>query len=339
MGTVEEGAYTAIHDCIRLQPGEVVSLITDEATLPVSRYLIREAERVSPRNISTFVMEAYGSRDPEGRNPIRFPSEIGDQMRESDVSIYAAGGLKGELQTFRMPMTKIVDKKPDLRHAHMANLNYILMTQGLCVDYNRVRRFSEKVKATVENARWMRVTSPAGTDFTAEFDPNCQWFAWTGLITPKNWMNLPEGEVLTCVKTINGVAVIDGIMGDDLDRRYGLLDKQPVTLKLNDGRVSNVSCPKNLKIQRDIEHYMTIDENANRIGELSIGTLVGIEEFVGFLAQDEKKPGTLHIAFGDGLSHMTGVDWKSEVHVDCLMRDVTIYVEDWMIMKDGKFLI
>jgi len=340
MGTLKQGAYNAIHNCIKLKPNEVVTIITDESTLPVSKYLIEEANRVSRGNVCTFVMEAYGQRDPDGKSPMHFPAEFGDQMKKSHVSIYAAHGYEGELKTFRMPMTKKhVDPNPNIRHVHMANLNYALMTQGMCVDYEKVKRFSAKVKAAVENAKVMRVTSLAGTDFTAEFDPKIKWYAWDGNINPKNWMNLPEGEVLTCVKTINGIAVIDGVLGDSRDEKYGLLDDNPVRLDLENGRVAKVRCHKRPEIQLDIEKYLTAYENATRIGELAIGTLIGIEELIGILAQDEKKPGTVHIAIGDGLSQITKVDWKSEVHLDGVMRDMTMEVDDRLIMKNGKFMI
>ena len=59
---------------------------------------------------------------------------------------------------------------------------------------------------------------------------------------------------------------------------------------------------------------------------------------VGNLLQDEKFPG-IHVAFGHGYPEKTGSNWNSDVHVDAVLRNCTITVEDKVIMQDGKFLI
>lgn len=80
------------------------------------------------------------------------------------------------------------------------------------------------------------------------------------------------------------------------------------------------------------------DENSNRAGEFAIGTNIAVHKVIGNILQDEKIPG-IHIAFGHPYSQHTGADWVSKTHIDCVGTDFNIWLDDLMVMKNGKFLI
>ena len=100
-----------------------------------------------------FVMEEFGKRPDDGSNPIQFPEVIGSAMLDADVSFYCAGGKKGELQSFRIPMIGYVEKNERLRHAHMPGINDELMCTGMSVDYAQVQEMCRKVLDIVGKAR------------------------------------------------------------------------------------------------------------------------------------------------------------------------------------------
>jgi leucyl aminopeptidase (aminopeptidase T) len=54
------------------------------------------------------------------------------------------------------------------------------------------------------------------------------------------------------------------------------------------------------------------------------------------MLQDEKFPG-IHVAVGEPIARETGADWTSEVHLDGVLKNVTIDVEGRVIMRDGLF--
>jgi leucyl aminopeptidase (aminopeptidase T) len=149
------------------------------------------------------------------------------------------------------------------------------------------------------------------------------------------WSNLPDGEVFTCVENIEGKAVVDGCLGDYF-RKYGLLDKTPLTLEINDGRVARIECA-NKNLLHDIQNYIKQDKNADRIGEFALGTNIGLKKLIGNLLQDEKFPG-VHIAIGSGYPKDTGAKWDSKAHCDCVMRETTVFVDGRKIMEKGKYL-
>ncbi len=336
MGTLKFGAEQAIHKCLRLHRDEEIVLITDHETSDVSDALMEQINGVTS-HVKRFVMEDFGDRPEDGSVPLVFPAVIAEAYETVTASIYAAAGKRGELKSFRIPMLDIVDAKPDLRHAHMPSVTRQIMETGMAADYDVVQRLSKKVYDIVHKASAIRVTSAAGTDFTAHFNPGWRWIISDGLITPEEWKNLPDGEVFTCAQSVTGHAVVDGCLGDYLSKE-GSCESFPVLVDMADGIITHISCPARPDIDAELRKYIAQDENANRIGEFAIGTNIGLDRIIGNLLQDEKFPG-VHIAFGHGYPEKTGSPWKSDAHLDVVMRRVSITVDGMPIMRDGEFLI
>ncbi|HEM62148.1 MAG TPA: aminopeptidase, partial [Chloroflexi bacterium] len=165
-----------------------------------------------------------------------------------------------------------------------------------------------------------------------------KWVVCDGLLRPGKSTNLPEGEVFTCPYDVKeGLIVIDGILGDYFSATYGLLEDTPVTWEVEDARVSKISCADE-RLRAELEEYMGQDDNSNRLGEFAIGTNTGVESLVGNMLQDEKYPG-VHVAVGEPIPEETGADWTSVVHLDGVLKNVTIDVEGRLIMQDGRFTL
>jgi aminopeptidase len=338
VGTIEQGAQQAVRTCARLRPGETVVIVTDEETEHIASRLREVAEQITPGKITTFVLEDFGERPEDGSAPLKLPHEIGEAMRGAEVSFFAASGKKGEVGSLRLPLIELVHATSQLRHGHMPGITDLLMRTGMCADYGEVQRISAGVGEMVREARHIRVTSPAGSDFTAEFSPSLKWVVCDGILRPGKPTNLPEGEVFTCPYDVKeGLIVIDGILGDYFSERYGLVQDTPVTWEITDGRVRRIACV-NDELREELEEYMGQDENAKRLGEFAIGTNTGVERLVGNMLQDEKYPG-IHVAVGEPLPHETGADWSSVVHLDGVLQRVTIDVEGQVIMRDGRFVL
>jgi len=331
------GVKQAVNVCAGIQSGERVVIITDNDTKSVGNALYTEAFRVSPGNTSLFIMEDYGDRPLDGSYPLVFPDELRSSLQEADVSFYAAGTRKDELVSFRTPMLEAIESNKHLRHAHMPSITEDLMNDGMAVDYHVVRELSRKLYERVRRAERIRVTSPAGSDFVVSLSERLSWKISDGFLVAGDWTNLPDGEVFTCAYDVNGIIVIDGVLGDYFDAKYGLLDEKPVTLEVKSGRIMNIKCVDN-RLRMDLEEYSRQDKNASRIGEFAIGTNVGLTKLVGNLLQDEKFPG-VHVAIGHGYPGITGATWSSKAHCDAVLRRVTIEVDGEQIMVDGRFML
>jgi aminopeptidase len=323
------GAQAAVATCLRIQPSEKVTLICDRATAAIAASLAKELAANGCR-WNAFVLE-----DLAPRPLTAMPAEILADMETSDVSIFAVAVQRNELQS-RMQMTEVVNRRR-MRHAHMVNITPQIMCEGMRADYDRVDRLSQKVIEKARKARSIRATTAAGTEIRAEMNPEYKWLKTSGIISRDKWGNLPGGEIFTTPGEVNGVFVVDGVVGDYLCAQYGLLEKTPLTIEIAKNRI--VSCrSENAELQREFEAYTHTDENSDRVGEFAIGTNIGVERVIGNILQDEKFPG-IHIAFGNPYGEHTGAAWRSSTHIDVVGLRFNIWIEDEPVMREGKFLI
>ncbi len=323
------GARSAVRVCLRVQPEEKVCVITDEATLEIAAAIVKELEEVgSPHHV--WVLEDLAER------PLKdLPAEILADLETSQVSIFAVWAQRNELRS-RMQMTDVVNRQK-IRHAHMVNINRQIMMEGMRADFQKVDRLSAKVIAMVRKAKRVRATTAAGTDLTAELNPNYRWLKTSGIITPEKWGNLPGGEIFTTPGEVNGTFVIDGVVGDYLCTKFGSLQDGPLTIHIKNNRLTEAHS-ENRELEDDFWKYTHTDENSDRVGEFAIGTNIDLKDVIGQILQDEKYPG-VHIAFGNPYGAHTGAEWDSSTHIDVVGRKFNIWVDDQQIMQGGKFLV
>ena len=323
------GARNAVTVCLRIQPNEKVTVITDEATKEIAACIVRELERIGS------VYRAWVLEELAPRPLTDLPQEIADDLETSQVSIFAVQAQANELRS-RMQMTDIVNRR-HIRHAHMVNINRQIMLEGMRADFLKVDRISQKVAEMVRRASLIRAKTAAGTDLTAELNPSYRWIKTSGIISPEKWGNLPGGEVFTTPGEVNGTFVIDGVVGDWLCAKFGDLAPKPLTIRIKNNRLTEAHSA-NHDLEDDFWRYTHTDENSDRVGEFAIGTNIELKDVIGQILQDEKYPG-VHIAFGNPYGAHTGAEWYSSTHIDVVGRKFDIWVDDEQIMKHGKFLI
>jgi leucyl aminopeptidase (aminopeptidase T) len=323
------GARNAVKVCLRVQPGEKVTVITDEASKEIAASMVRELEAVGAP-YRAWVLEDLAPR-PLGD----LPREIVDDLETSQVSIFAVQAQANELKS-RMQMTDVVNRRK-IRHAHMVNVNRQIMLEGMRADFLKVDRISVKVVEMVRKAKQVRAKTAAGTDLVADLNPNYRWVKTSGIISPDKWGNLPGGEVFTTPGEVNGTFVVDGVVGDWLCAKFGSLRDYPLTIRIKGNRVVEAHS-SNQALESDFWSYTHTDENSDRVGEFAIGTNIELKDVIGQILQDEKYPG-VHIAFGNPYGAHTGAEWYSSTHIDVVGRKFDIWVDDEQIMRDGKFLL
>jgi aminopeptidase len=328
-----EGARNAVTTCLKIQPDEKVTLITDKSCVQIAASIATELEELGCA-WTGFVLEEIAPRPLVG-----MPEEVLEDMESSQVSIFAVEVQPNELRS-RMQMTDVVNRRR-MRHAHMVNITPEIMTQGMRADFNAVDQLSQAVLDKVRKATYVRATTPAGTDLHAQMEPEYRWFKTSGIISQEKWGNLPGGECFTAPGEVNGVFVVDGVVGDFLCKEFGLLEETPLTIHIEGNRIVKVAS-ENKKLEKDFWAYTHTDENSDRVGEFAIGTNIGVERVIGNILQDEKFPG-VHIAFGDPYGAHTGAKWKSSTHIDVVGLRFNIWLGDAdgeeQIMRDGVFLI
>jgi aminopeptidase len=323
------GAHAAIFTCLRIEPHEKVTLITDRETTPIAAAIAAELS-ANGCSWNAFVLEDLAPR------PLKdMPAAVLEDMETSDASIFAVKVQENELRS-RMQMTEVVNRRR-MRHAHMVNITPQIMCEGMRADFQLVDQLSQRVIEKVRRASYIRATTPAGTDIRADLNPDYNWLKTSGIISREKWGNLPGGEIFTTPGEVNGTFVVDGVVGDYLCFRYGLLAATPLTIQIKGNRI--VDCQsENQQLRDDFWAYTHTDENSDRVGEFAIGTNLGVKRVIGNILQDEKFPG-IHIAFGNPYGEHTGAPWTSMTHIDVVGLRFHIWVEEEQIMRDGHFLI
>jgi leucyl aminopeptidase (aminopeptidase T) len=326
---LSEGARNAVHVCLRIQPGEKVTLITDRVSLEIASAIQDQLKSLgAPHRMH--ILEDLAPR------PLRdMPQPVLDDLESSKVSIFTVVAQTGELHS-RMQMTDVVNRRK-IRHAHMVNIEKRIMLEGMRADYKAVDDLSLRLLAITSKARAVRATNPAGTDIVASMNPAYKWLKTSGIISENTWGNLPGGEVWTTPGEVNGVFVVDGVVGDYLCAKYGDLAASPLTLRIHNNRLAEAHCA-NRELEDEFWRYTHTDENSDRVGEFAIGTNTGVRDVIGNILQDEKIPG-VHIAFGNPYGDHTGAKWYSSTHIDVVGRRFSVWADSTQLMEDGSFLL
>jgi len=322
------GARNAINNCLKVQEGEVMTVVTDRETIEIGASLFAAA-RIAGAIVTAFVLEDYTSRPMKD-----MPQPVLDALTKSDVALYAVQSQHGELPA-RKQFVGVIERHK-VRYAHMVTITPEIMLQGMRVDYNLVDAIGQKILDMVAACRSIQTRTAAGTDIEAVFDPNISWIKTCGMITPQIWSNLPAGEVFTAPASVSGIYVVDGTIGDFFSQKYGNLSNYPLFLEIENNRLRSVKCD-NRFLEAEFWRYVHTSENSDRVGEFAIGANIGVSKMIYNLLQDEKLPG-MHIALGDPYGSQTGADWSAPTHVDAIAKDCDIWIDGNQIMEKGKFL-
>ena len=132
------GARNAVKVCLRIQPSEKVTVITDDATKEIAASVVHELERLGcPYH--AWVLEEMAPR------PLTdLPREVLEDLESSRVSIFAVQAQANELRS-RMQMTDVVNRRK-IRHAHMVNIEKQIMLQGMRADFLEVDDLTARVR-------------------------------------------------------------------------------------------------------------------------------------------------------------------------------------------------
>jgi aminopeptidase len=323
------GARNAVRSCLRIQPDEKVTLITDRACEEIGASLAHELA-VIKAPFNAWILEELAPRPL-----VDMPREVLDDMESSAVSIFAVKAQSNELRT-RMQMTDVVNRRK-MRHAHMVNIDRRIMLEGMRADFEEIDRISTRIWQMASRAEEIRATTPAGTNLMGRFSPHLSWVKTSGIISSNKWGNLPGGETFTSPERVDGTFVIDGVVGDYLCEKYGDLGASPLTIRIADNRLREAHSD-NKELENEFWRYCHRDENSDRVGEFAIGTNIAVRDVIGNILQDEKIPG-VHIAFGNPYAVHTGADWYSSTHIDVVGRKFDIWIDGRQIMQAGVFIL
>lgn len=332
MDLVQKAALNVLKNGYKLKEGDVFVAVSDYKNKFFSDALIEACVELKVY-AKIFFLDSYGKR------PLKCPDIILEALDTADAGVLCASEFEGETERFRRPFFDAI-KDYKVRFMSMTGINKEAIEIGLNVDFDKVAEFTDKAYELVKGCREIKVVTGAGTNLEIKCG-RYRWANCNGRIKPNiKDDNLPEGEVFTCPEDVNGVLVVDGVLGDVYDAKYGLIDKTPLVLWIENGyaREEGFYCSNN-NLEKDIFNYLfNADSFASRVGEVALGTNICLDRIIGNLLQDEKYP-SFHLAFGYPYPVDTGAEWTCNRHIDMVVLKPDVYVDGNIIMEKGKYKI
>lgn len=322
------GARNAMASCLSVTADDRITLICDESTLTVAAALLQAAEATGAQT-QCFVLERHVVR-PAGK----LPPEIVRALEKSSVSIYACRPQEGEVP-HRFELIEMVGPLK-LRHAHMIQITEDAMMQGMLSDYRRVARLNEIMIQRVSRAASVRVTSSVGTDVSVTLDPTEEWESSAGVIEPGRWLNLPNGEILTCPAAVEGIFVCDGVVPVAEQPERFDIGRKPLRIEVGAGRLVDITGGPG-DVAESVLATIRAGVNLDRIGMFAVGTNFELLMPIGDAIQDLFIPGA-YFSFGRSpASGSAKPSWEASAQLTFTGRKTTVELDGFPVIKDGRY--
>ena len=315
---LDKASIIAIKDCMGAKKNESILVISDELKREIGLSLFENAKRLGHKALYVEMKSGKIS----GEEP---PEAIAELMQKFDVLICPTS------KSLTHTNARRAASKKGVRVATLPGITKDIMKRGMSADYKKVDALSIKLKGILEKGQNIRITTPTGTDISFSIKGR-KAFASKGLNHKKGESgNLPTGETfLAPVEgTTNGVFIVDGSMAG-----LGLVKNSNLKIEVKKGYAAKISggmLAKKLSRMLD-----AVGKNARNIAEFGIGTNDSAK-LSGVILEDEKVKGTVHIALGNNVS--MGGKVNVPIHLDGVMKKPTVYLDNKILMKNGKLLI
>jgi leucyl aminopeptidase (aminopeptidase T) len=307
------GAKRILLECMAAKPVEKTLIVCDEKTSEIA-YSFAAAGREA--GLDVVFLEAP-SQTKGDVSPL-----VAKAMLEADVELLITS------MSYSHTSARSAATKSGARIATMPMLTREIAENYLEADYSEIAKRSATLATLFDHSSEARLLSRYGTDLTLGFRGR-KAMADTGILrTPGAFGNLPAGEGLVAPleDQANGVFVLRP--GDCI--AYVGRVEDTVEISIENGRIKSIEGGSTAHAFRDFLHDK--DDESDGIAELGVGTNP-VARLIGHPLLDEKVMGTAHIAFGN--SAYFGGERVSDIHVDCIAGDITLYLDDRCVIEDG----
>jgi leucyl aminopeptidase (aminopeptidase T) len=198
---------------------------------------------------------------------------------------------------------------------------------GARADYNALFEEGQRLAELWRPAERIRVTTPTGTDITADIKGEDVIVECGFATEPGQEAAFSDGEVSQMPSTgsAEGVLVIDGPMA-----HFGL-PVRPMSLTVERGKVVSVDGDSTQAV--GLRGVLEKVADADNLAEFGIG-LNPLSRRNGHFQEEKKARGNVHAALGDNLFY--GGEIQSSVHIDMVMYRPTVTLDERVIVADGR---
>lgn len=316
-----KGARILVEICAGVKKDEEVLIVTDTKNVKIAE-IVASVAFEKGAEISICIMTL---RKANGENP---PETICNAMMKADV-IFAP-------TTYSITWAEATRKAADKGGARVVSMpDYnedILISGGIEADFQAQEKFVEKMSSLLTCAKSARLTTQAGTDLIMELGTRKGNSEKGFCRKPGEVCGPPniESNIAPLEETANGKIVCDAsVIHPDIRK----LDELIIFIVKN-GFVVNIDGGGKSKIMKEILEDAK-DPTVYNIAELGIG-FNPKAKIKGFMTEDEGCLGTAHIGLGDNHTRQGNV--VSPLHIDLVLKNPTLFLDNKLVIKNSKFL-
>ncbi len=315
-----KGAKKLVDVCAGVRKNEKILVVTDTNNVRIAE-LVASVAFERDAEIAICIMTV---RKSNGENP---PEMICNAMLKADV-IFAP-------TTYSITWAEATRKAASLGARVVSMPDYhedILISGGLEADFKAQEKLVEKMSELFSNSYLARLTNPAGTDLSMELGERKG-------NSEKGFCNKPgdvcgppniESNIAPIEGSANGKIVCDAsIIHPDIRK----IDN-PITFIVKDGFVVDIEGDGKAQRMKEVLAEAN-DPTVYNIAELGIG-FNPKAKIIGLMTEDEGCLGTAHIGLGDNHTRQGTV--TSPLHIDIVLKNPSLYLDNKEVIKNSKFL-
>jgi leucyl aminopeptidase (aminopeptidase T) len=314
MADLGPAVHTVINRCLGVSPGEEVLVIADSETRTIGEAL-REGARGAGAEAALAIMDP---REVDGAEP---PETIAGALTCCDVFIAPTSRSLSHTRARKQATDQ------GARGATMPGVTEDMLARVMAVDFETMATRSKTVAARLSSADSAHLTCPRGSDFTFDLTGR-EGIADDGALTARGaFGNLPCGEGFIAPLAGEGRIVVAATMAS-----VGLAE-EPVQLTVEEGRLAKAEGGLG---PRFLELLRSAGENGTNLAELGVGTN-DRARLTGYVLEDEKILGTVHVAFG--ASAGIGGTVSVPIHLDVVVLEPTLEAGGELVLDGGRFVL
>ncbi len=314
------GAMKAVNQCAGVKQGEHVVIACDTNKL-------RLAEALAAAAYAAGGIPTITAFPPTGAHGAQVPDPVVGACARSDVFFLPT--------TWSMTHTdaRIAAIENGARGSTMCEVTEdCLCTGGILADYEENDRVGRKLGEIIRKGKKIRMTSAGGTDLQGEITDRPVQYE-TGLFRePGQFAALPNSELN--ISPIEGTTV-GVIVGDVRLMGYGILPDEPFTIEVKAGAIVKVYGGKPADYLNETLKGFN-DQTAYNLAEFAVGLNPACRPYATNL-EDLGKLGFGHS--GIGSSYAIGGQVAAPCHIDVIYSDVTLEIDDQVILDKGEVKI
>jgi leucyl aminopeptidase (aminopeptidase T) len=311
-----ELAGSVLEANLAVQPGERLVVVTDTLTEEIGTALFRAGVDIGAESVLVVI-------PPTGRNGKEPPAAAAGAMATADVLVCPT--------RYSLSHTRARARATEngARVATMPGIHAEMFFDGpIRADHAEVERRTERLKQIISGADDVRIESGDGAVLTFSVSGRDGRGSTGRFLTSGAWGNLPSGEAY--VAPLEGTAAGELVVNASV-AGIGILD-EPMRLRIAEGKLVAADGDAGARL---LELLGETPESRN-VAEFGIGTN-DRARITGVILEDEKKAGTIHIAFGDNSTF--GGTVEAGVHIDTVILGPDVTVGETRILTGGELLV